>query len=145
VYGDQFHRTHRLSRSHVIGTSDKYHNDEQTEECQRWYCCQMWHDPNSMQLTCTSTVTQPHILASRDIMHGCVLLFLMFRVHDLSQTSSYSMQCANIHHRDFRLCHSELLIDKESNIAFSSHTAGDIRNAEATSITAPHTENQTES
>jgi hypothetical protein len=107
----------------------------------------MWHDPNSMQLTCSSAVTQPHILASRDIMRGCALLCLGFRAHlmALRNVLLNSMQCANIDRQNFYLRHSQFLVGRGSNIAASSLTAGDIRNAEATSITAPHTENQTES
>lgn len=55
-------RTYQRSCSNTMSTTTINHAKNY-----RWYCWQMWHDRNSLQLTCTSTVTQPQVLASRDI------------------------------------------------------------------------------
>jgi hypothetical protein len=56
-----------------------------------------------------------------------------------------SEQCANTDHQGSCVRHNQFFIGQRSSIAVSSFAAGDIRNAEATSITAPHTENQIKS
>lgn len=70
-------RTYRRSCSNTMSTTPMDYAKNY-----RWYCWQMWHDRNSLQLTCTSTVTHPQVLASRESHPGRIAMHSGFRAPD---------------------------------------------------------------